>query len=88
MLSVSCDTIHSHNAWAEKMGGISFPMLSDWHPKGEVSTLYGVYNHQRGNPVRAVFIVDEQGIIRWKKTYPPGILPEPAELLAEIDDLS
>ena len=85
---MSCDSIHSHNAWADKLGGISFPMLSDWHPKGEVAGRYGVYNAERGVPLRSVFIVDENGTFRWKKLYPPGQgLPEVAEILEELDKL-
>lgn len=63
-------------------------MLSDWHPKGQVSSLYGAYNIERGNPIRSVFIIDGDGIIRWKKTYGPGELPEVPELLAELDRIS
>ena len=32
VLGVSIDTKHSHKNWAESLGGISFPLLSDWHP--------------------------------------------------------
>lgn len=59
-------------------------MLADWHPKGQVSSLYGVYNIERGNPIRSVFIIDRQGIIRWKMTYGPGELPQIPDLLAEL----
>ena len=87
-MSISCDSIHSHNAFAEKLGGISFPMLSDFHPKGQMSSLYGVYNADRGTAVRAVFIVDTQGALRWRKLYPAGQgLPEVEELLAQLDQI-
>ena len=61
-------------------------MLSDWHPKGRVSSLYGAYNAEAGNPIRSVFIIDPEGIVRWAMRYPPGEgLPTAQELLAEID---
>ena len=86
MLSVSCDSIHSHGAWAEHLGGITFPMLSDWHRKGCVSSLYGVYNQERGYPVRSVFLIDAAGVVRWKKLYPPGQgLPDVQEVLIALD---
>jgi alkyl hydroperoxide reductase subunit AhpC len=82
-LSVSVDTIYSHGAYAEKLGGISFPMLSDFHPKGQTSQLYGTYNEQYGRSWRSVFLIDTQGILRWKRIYQAG-LPDIEELLAEL----
>ncbi len=69
------------------MGGISFPMLSDFHPHGAITQSYNVWNAQRGCPVRAVVIVDEVGVVRWAQTYPAGTLPEPPDLIAALDSL-
>lgn len=86
-MSISCDSIFCHGAFAKELGGISFPMLSDFHPKGEASALYGVYG-DRGNAVRSVFIIDTAGVLRWKKTYAAGQgLPDVQELLAELDKI-
>ena len=87
MLSISVDTIYSHAAYAEKLGGISFPMLSDFHPKGKVAQMYGTYNEQYGRGWRSVFLIDTAGIIRWKKIYQTG-LPDLAEILAELNKMS
>lgn len=81
-MSISCDSIFCHGAFAEKLDGISFPMLSDFHPKGQLSESYGVLS-ERGNSRRSVFIIDSQGILRWKKIYEQG-LPEVQELLSEL----
>jgi peroxiredoxin len=67
------------------MGGISFPMLSDFHPHGAVCQAYDCLRPQ-GFPKRAVLIVDKQGTIRFRKEYEKG-LPENKELLAELDKL-
>jgi alkyl hydroperoxide reductase subunit AhpC len=69
------------------MGGISFPMLSDYHPHGEITRAYNVWNPQRGCPVRSVFILDEAGVVRWAQTYAPGTLPEPQDLFDALDAL-
>ena len=45
------------------MGGINFPMLSDFWPHGAVCQLYDCLRPQ-GMPKRAVFIIDKQGVIR------------------------
>ena len=84
-MSISCDSVFCHGAFAEKLDGISFPMLSDFQPKGQMSELYGVLD-ERGNSLRSVFIVDSQGILRWKKIYERG-LPEIEEILGELDKI-
>lgn len=77
------DSIYSHGAYAEKLGGITFPMLSDFHPKGAVGELYGTYNGQYGRHWRSAFLIDSKGIVRWKKIYQAG-LPDIEEMLAEL----
>lgn len=86
VVSVSCDSAFSHGGWAEHMGGIAFPMASDFHPKGQICEMYGVYNAERGNSRRATFIVDKEGVIRYKKVYESG-LPDNQELLVELNKL-
>ncbi len=87
VLGVSCDTVFSHQAFAERLGGIDFPLLSDFWPHGAVAQAYGVFNAERGFAIRSVFIIDTQGIIRWQKTYPPGTLPEADEILEALAKL-
>ena len=65
------------------MGGINFPMLSDFFPHGAVCTLYDCLRPQ-GYPKRAVFIMDKQGVIRFRREYEQGI-PDNKDLLAELD---
>ncbi len=86
-MSISVDSIYSHAAYAEKLGGISFPMLSDFHPKGKVSQLYGTYNEQYGRSIRSVFVIDTSGEVRWKKIYQTG-LPDLEEVLGELKKIS
>ena len=86
VLSISVDSIYSHGAYAEKLGGISFPMLSDFHPKGAISQLYGSYNEQYGRGRRSVFLIDSEGVLRWKRIYQTG-LPDLEEILAELNKL-
>ena len=88
VLSVSCDAAPSHRAFSEKLGGISFPMLTDFHPHGKVSELYSVYNAQRGVPIRSVFIIDKEGVLRWQKTFQPGdSMEDVSDILEELDKL-
>ena len=57
------------------MGGLPYPELSDWHPKGQVSQAYDVWNEERGASQRAVLVVDKQGVIRYRETPPPEYCP-------------
>ena len=85
-MSISVDSPFSHKAFAEKMGGINFPMLSDFWPHGAICTMYDCLRAQ-GYPKRAVFIIDKQGVIRFVKEYDKGV-PENAELFAALDKIS
>ena len=69
------------------MGGLPFPLLSDFWPHGAVGTAYGVFNDQRGMDARSAFIVDEKGIIRFAQTYAPGTIPESKDLLEALKKL-
>ena len=69
------------------MGGLPYPELSDWHPKGKVTTAYDLWNEERGASNRAVIVVDKEGIIRFRQTYVPGVLPDTEEILSEVDKL-
>lgn len=87
VLGVNVDSVYSHQAYAESLGGISYPMLSDFHPHGEVTRRYGLWREDRGMGRRATFIIDTQGIIRWSKIYASGP-PEYEEWFAALDALN
>lgn len=86
-MGISCDHVYAHQAWATSMGGLPYPCLGDWHPKGNMSADYGVWNEERGAPNRAVIVVDKQGIIRFRRIYEAGVLPDPNEILEIIEGL-
>jgi len=65
VFGISVDSAPSHAAWAESLGGISFDLLSDFHPKGEVCKQYGTWREGDGFSNRAVFVVDKEGKIAY-----------------------
>ena len=87
MLGVSCDHVASHRAWATALGGLPYPELSDWEPKGQMSRAYGLWNAERGASQRAVLIIDKDGIIRYRRTYSAPNLPDMEEILGELQRL-
>jgi alkyl hydroperoxide reductase subunit AhpC len=84
ILQISADPGPSLKAWSESLGGIPFPLLSDYWPHGAVGKAYGVFNEERGMDARAVFLVDAQGIIRHAHVYAQGTIPESADLLEKL----
>ena len=70
------------------MGGLPYPELSDFHPKGAATQAYDLYNEERGGGNRAVIIVDKEGVIRYRETYEPGVLPDPENILAALANIS
>jgi peroxiredoxin len=87
VLGVSTDPQPSKAAWAQTLGTISFDLLSDFHPKGDVARRYGVYNEQAGFAERAVFVVDKQGKIAWSRVYGMDDRPDHHEILSALDRL-
>jgi len=74
VIGISVDSKWCHLAFEDNRK-IKFPLLSDFEPKGEVSKLYGAYNETEGTSKRALFVIDEQGIIQWSYLSPEGINP-------------
>ena len=87
ILSISADPVPSIKAWGEKLGGVPFPMLSDYWPHGAVGKAYGVFNEERGMDKRAAFVLDAKGVVRYVKLYEPGTIPESKEMLEQLRKL-
>jgi alkyl hydroperoxide reductase subunit AhpC len=65
VLGVSIDSKESHDNWAKSLGGISYPLLQDYHPKGSMATSYGTYLENKGFAARSTVIVDKHGSVRY-----------------------
>ena len=87
VLGISCDSRPSQTAYSTSLGNIPYPILSDFHPHGAMTQTYGIYNEERGAPNRSVFIVDTEGVIRFKRVYDSARDLDPKDILAEIDKL-
>ena len=89
VVGISVDSIPSHVAFAKSIGGITkYPLLADFHPKGEVSKKYGVWKEDKGICERAIVIVDKQGIVRYVDVHDIGEAPDNEQLrdvLRELD---
>ena len=57
VLALSVDAGPSKKAWAESLGGVSYDLLSDFHPHGHVAAAYGVLRAD-GLSERAIFVIE------------------------------
>ena len=87
VLGLSIDPQPAKAAWAKELGKISFDLLSDNYPYGEVAKKYGVFRDKDGISERAVFVVDKQGKIAWAKTYDIPQLPGNQEIFDALSNL-
>jgi len=87
VLGLSVDSVPCLKAWADSMGGITYPLLSDFYPHGAVAKKYRVLRRQ-GYSERAIFVLDKQGIVRYIDIHDIAQQPDNDELfrvLAQVD---
>ena len=89
VVGVSVDSVASHRAWAQTFNGInSYPLLADFHPKGEVARKYGVFRETVGSSERAVIIIDKTGVVRYIDVHDSGEQPDNLQIFEELDKLN
>lgn len=86
IVAISVDGIWSHIAFA-KDRNLRFPILSDFEPKGVVSRQYGAYQDNVGESSRALFVVDEKGVIRWSYLSPVGVNPGADGIINALEEM-
>ncbi len=87
VLGISVDHVPCLKAWAESLGGIHYPLLSDFWPHGVIAERYGVLRKE-GYSERAIFVIDREGIIRYIDIHDIDLQPDNEELrrvLREVD---
>jgi peroxiredoxin len=86
LLGVSVDGVWCHRAFADSRG-IRYPLLSDFEPKGEVSRAYGVYDPVAGTSRRALFLIDDEGVVAWNHLSPDEVNPGADGILSALEQL-
>ncbi len=64
LYGISVDSAFAHKAFRDHLR-ISFPLLADFHPKGEVARNYDVYIDERGHSHRALVMIGPDLEVRW-----------------------
>jgi lipoyl-dependent peroxiredoxin subunit C len=88
VLGASTDTQFVHLAWRKNhpdLKALPFPMLAD--TKRELSTALGVLHKSDGVPLRATFIVDPDGVIRFASVNDLSVGRNVDEVLRVLDAL-
>lgn len=87
IIAISIDSVFTHKAWADGLGGVSYPLLSDFWPHGAVAQKFGVMREKDGFSDRALLIVDKEGVISYINIVDPRELPEIEPVLDRLQEL-
>ena len=88
LLGASTDTEYVHLAWRKQhpdLKTLPYPMLAD--TKRELSNALGILHKDAGVPLRATFIVDPEGVIRWVNVNDLEVGRSVDEVLRVLDAL-
>lgn len=84
VVGLSTDSVESHKKFAEHHE-LPLRLLSD--SSGEVANLYGARSLIPGKVARSVFVIDAEGVIRYRDVRRLGLLrPKDDEVLQAIED--
>ena len=86
-LGISVDGAWCHRAFADARK-LHFPLLADFEPKGAVAKSYGAYRAEAGVAERALFVIDEKGVISWSYCSPIAVNPGADGILDALDRMS
>ncbi|SDB21090.1 peroxiredoxin (alkyl hydroperoxide reductase subunit C) [Desulfonatronum thiosulfatophilum] len=81
ILGISVDNIPTLYSWVQAMGGLWFPVLSDFWPHGQAAQSYGVLRSD-GTTERALIFIDKDGEIRFLHVQDINIRP-PLEVVIQ-----
>ena len=90
VVGISVDSIYSTAAWEKEIGPLDYALAADYWPHGEVAQKFGVFRDQgefAGISERALFVVDKNGKVAFRKVYSIEQLPEMAELFGVLEKM-
>jgi peroxiredoxin (alkyl hydroperoxide reductase subunit C) len=86
LIGITVDNLPTLHAWTEEMGGLWFPVLSDFYPHGAVTAKYGILRED-GTSERALFVIDRQGILRYIDVHDINKRPPLDELIEALEEI-
>jgi peroxiredoxin len=85
LYGVSVDSAFAHKAFQSQLG-VTFPLLADFNPKGEVAKRYGVYIDKRGHSKRALVLIGPDLRVEWAHAAPTPLEIPGANLIFDALD--
>jgi peroxiredoxin (alkyl hydroperoxide reductase subunit C) len=88
VLGASCDTHYVHLAWRRQhpdLRTLPYPMLAD--TKRELASALGILHRREGVPLRATYVVDPDGVIRFASVNDLSVGRNVDEVLRVLDAL-
>ena len=86
LLGISVDGPWCHQAFSHDRK-LRFPLLADFEPKGATAIEYGAYRETEGVCERALFVIDDAGVIRWSYCSPIAINPRAEGIIEALEQL-
>lgn len=86
LVGISVDGVWCHRTFARTLQ-LEFPLLADFEPKGTVARAYGVYHACAGTAERALFLIEDKGIICWSYRAPMAVDPGVDGILTALETL-
>lgn len=87
VLAISVDGVWCHLAY-RKDRKLQFPLISDFEPKGDIARRYGAYRQKEGVSERAIFVINDKGVIHWSYVSPIGVNPGADGILDALESLT
>jgi alkyl hydroperoxide reductase subunit AhpC len=86
-VGILTDSVYTLKAWADSLGGVQYPLCSDYWPHGAVTQRYGVFNEEIGRPERAIIVIDAGGVVRYIDVHQLREVPDDEEIAQELEKL-
>ena len=86
LIGITVDNLPTLYAWTQEMGGLWFPVLSDFYPHGAVTAKYGILREE-GTSERALFIIDQSGVLRYIDVHDINKRPPLDNLIKALEKL-
>jgi peroxiredoxin len=82
-VGISVDSVPCKKAWAKSLKITKTSLLADFWPHGGVAKALGIFRKE-GFSERVNIIINEEGVVVFKKIYPIGQLPDIEEIIGRL----
>ncbi len=86
LIGLSVDNVPTLHAWVQEMGGLWFPVASDFYPHGRLAESLGILR-TNGEAERSLFLIDTKGVIRYIDVHDINSRPDLGPLIKAMQEL-